>query len=177
MKIETSQITKVALTEVEGLDTITVILENFEPGKGKIIIECWGKSWSSYWGGMSGDPVEDFFCRCDQHYLAGNLSPGLDSEIEDIDGLADHARADICRRRRELELEEGEARELFDLSERLDGVVSLESDSTQEAMHEIFGDEWWYGLPSKPNPDYEYLCQIIKAVQSGLAMMKQDIAA
>ena len=175
MKIEKSQITKVALTEVDGLDSITVILENYEPGKGKIIIECFGKSWSSYWGAMSGDAIEVFFCRCDEHYLAGNLDSGIRSEIDDLEGLADHARDDICTRRRELDLEKEEARKLFDLADDLEGVESL--DSAASAMSEIFGDEWWYSIPEKPNPKYEYLCRIIKAVQSGLTMMKPDMVA
>ncbi len=52
MKIETSTVTKLTITEVARLDPITVILEDIEPRKGKIIIECYGKSWSSYWGGL-----------------------------------------------------------------------------------------------------------------------------
>lgn len=175
MKIETSQIKKVSLTEIDDLDPITVILENYEPGKGKIIIECYGQSWSSYWGGMSGDPVEDFFCRCDEHYLAGNLAPGLRSELDDLEGLVDHARDDICTRRRELELDKDEARKLFELADDLRGVESL--DSAASPMSEIFGDEWWYSIPEKPNPDYQYLCKIINAVKSGLAMLKPDMAA
>ena len=48
MKLETSTVTKLQLTELNNLDPISVILENYEPGKGKIIIECCGKSWSSF---------------------------------------------------------------------------------------------------------------------------------
>ena len=110
MKVETSQVTKVVLKELDRLDPVTIVLENYEPGKGKIIIECYGKSWSSYWGGMSGDSVEVFFCRCDEHYLAKNLAPGLNSTKEDLDGLADHARNTICKERRALELSPGRSK-------------------------------------------------------------------
>ena len=35
-------------------------------------------------------------------------------------------------------------------------------------MQKIFGDEWWYSLPTKPNPSYQYLLRIIDTVQSAL---------
>ena len=166
MKVETSQVTKVVLKELDRLDPVTIVLENYEPGKGKIIIECYGQSWSSYWGGMSGDPVEEFCCRCDEHYLAKNLAPGLNSTKKDLDGLADHARDTICKERRALELTREEAREQFDLTERLECIDDLRDVDSE--MQQIFGDEWWYCVPDIPNPDYEYLCRIIKAVQEGL---------
>ena len=52
MKIEASKVTKLLISEVQGLDPITVFLEDYEPGKGKITVSCWGKSWTAYWGGM-----------------------------------------------------------------------------------------------------------------------------
>ncbi len=45
MRIEQSTVTKLTLTEIDGLDPVTVILENHAPGKGKIIIECYGEVW------------------------------------------------------------------------------------------------------------------------------------
>lgn len=35
-----------------------------------------------------------------------------------------------------------------------------------ELLYEVFGDEYWYRTPKKPNHEYEYLCQIIKTVQA-----------
>jgi hypothetical protein len=40
-----------------------------------------------------------------------------------------------------------------------------------EFMNAMYGGdmcEWGYNLPTKTNPEYEYLCRIIKAVQEGL---------
>jgi hypothetical protein len=39
MKTVMSKVTKLSITEVQNLDPITVILEDFEIGKGKIIID------------------------------------------------------------------------------------------------------------------------------------------
>jgi hypothetical protein len=36
-------------------------------------------------------------------------------------------------------------------------------------MNQIFGDEWWCEIPQKPNPKYEYLLRILRAVKAGLA--------
>ena len=42
----------------------------------------------------------------------------------------------------------------------------------QNTMNELMGDEWWYRLPQKPNPDYVYLCRIIRTVQEALGAVK-----
>ena len=45
-------------------------------------------------------------------------------------------------------------------------------------MTEMYGDdmcEWNYLLPKTTNPDYEYLCRIIKAVKSGLNAINNGI--
>lgn len=57
MKVTTSLVTQLKITEVPNLDPIDVMLENFEPGKGRITIRCYTKAWTSYWGGMSGQTV------------------------------------------------------------------------------------------------------------------------
>ena len=90
MNTEISTVKRLKITDLINseykLDPVTVFLEDYEPGKGKITIECYGKSWSAYWGGMSGDDVATFFCRCDQHYLAKNLS-SISSSIPDYSAL------------------------------------------------------------------------------------------
>jgi len=44
----------------------------------------------------------------------------------------------------------------------------------RDFLEETFGTEWWYELPETTNPDYAYLCRIIKAVQAGLKQLKLD---
>ncbi|MCK5607797.1 hypothetical protein KAR91_38295 [Candidatus Pacearchaeota archaeon] len=83
MKITKSNPLKIKIEEVERLDPITVILEDLEPGKGKIIIECYGESWSSYWGGMGDRTISEFFCSCDNDYLAKNLDSGIPQTVDD----------------------------------------------------------------------------------------------
>ena len=169
MKVETSTCKKVVISDLISsefkLDPVTVFLEDYEPGKGKITIECYGQSWSAYWGGMSGDDVATFFCRCDESYLSGNLSR-ISSSIPDYSALPALAKKEIIRSRRAGGLDSYDARELFNDAERLD--VERESELDQRLMHSVFGDDWWYCIPEKENPDYQYLCRIIGAVQAGL---------
>ena len=166
----------IKLTEVDRLDPITVHLENYEPGKGKIGIECCGKSWSAYWGGMSGDPVEQFFIRCNAHYIIGNLAPGMQSRKPSLEGLTDKVKAEILTLRRARELSEENAREYWDDA---DGIQHLDSIDVLGHEHgdllsSVFGEEWWCCLPEEANPDYTYLQRIVVAVQDGLRQVIEN---
>ncbi len=168
MKIEQSQITKLFLTEVSNLDPITVFLEDLEPRKGKITIDCYGKSWTAYWGGMGSSNIAQFFVSCDNGYLAGNLSD-LRQLVEDKDNRPEWVRAGIIKLRRESfpDLTKEEARDLWDEAEDLTPDSNLWSHS--DLLVKVFGDEWFmYALPEKPNHEYQYLCRIIDAVRDGL---------
>lgn len=160
----------VKLTKLQSLDPITVHLENYEPGKGKIGIECFGKSWSAYWGGMSGDPVEKFFVSCNADYLIGCLSPSLRSEVDDFEALEKLARKQICELRRASELTMANAAALWEEAEEIGRVETPSTlrDRHWDFMYAVFGEDWWHAIPVKPNPRYQYLKRILEAVQEGL---------
>lgn len=104
MKITESTVKKITITNVQNLDPVSVMVEDFGQGEGKITITCFGEAWSHYW-------------------------------------------------RREGDISKETARERWD---------------SNELLYEVFGDEYWYCTPKKPNPEYQYLCRIIKTVQAGL---------
>ena len=146
MKVETNAVTKLMLTDLDRLDPVTVIAEDIEPGKGKIIIECYGKAWSSYWGGMGDNSIADFFISCDENYIANKLSD-IESNIYDIEGIRNQAD--------------------------LKNIDCFRDDpwNDYEFMRKMYGDdmsEWYDSMPKQINPHYRYLCRIIKAVQEGL---------
>ena len=67
------------IKELEGIltrhkiDGVDVYLENFDHGKGKIIIsDCYDKNYSYYWGSM-GDSIEDFICKINSDYFMNCL--------------------------------------------------------------------------------------------------------
>ncbi|MGQ5522957.1 hypothetical protein ACUHMQ_06805 [Chitinimonas sp. PSY-7] len=169
MQIEQSTVTKLRIVGAQvdagwKLDPITVYIENFQPGQGKITIECFGDAWSNYWGAMGGDRnLEQFFIGCDSDYLARKLKLGIQSTINDEDGLSAHVQAEVLRQRRAGEITKDDAREMYDEAEYLE-YHTLDHD----LMKRVFGYEWWYAFPKKPNPNYEYLCRVIEAVKAGL---------
>lgn len=57
----------------DALDPIRVILEDLEPGRGRMIIVCWDAAWTGYWGAMGDRTIAKFVADCDEEYLAGNF--------------------------------------------------------------------------------------------------------
>lgn len=165
MNIEKSEVTKYKLTNLDRLDPITVICEDLGPRQGQIIIECYGESWSAYWGGMGSRNIIEFFCSCDEHYLAKKLSD-LRGSIPDFEGIPKVARKQIIELRKEGDIGKDQARELFDEAHNIVDEYSMRENSS--LMFEVFGDDWHHLIPNKPDSDYEYLCRIINAVKDGL---------
>ena len=74
MKITNKPVEMLVIEDLPRLDPIRVVLENFDPGKGRIIIVCYDAAWVGYWGAMSGKSIQEFFVGCDAGYLASNMS-------------------------------------------------------------------------------------------------------
>lgn len=172
MKIIDSLIRRLEISEVQNLDPIRVMLEDIGPGQGRINIECWGKSWASFWGGMGKDTIAEFFTSCDEHYLAGKLS-NIPADVYTPDGLKDKLKQEVMDERKKRCISRREARKKFN------AIVELDLPETEEQlwgiarkMEELIGEEWWYQIPKTTNPDYAYLTRIIKTVQAGLRELK-----
>lgn len=199
MKVETSQITKLLISDLMGqphkLDPITVILEDtghrviqmdgksYTTRQGKIIVECYGKSWSAYWGGMGDRTVAQFFSDEHSEYLIGSLAPSLRGSRFSSDALVNMAKRVVldCRRGRTANhhpysMDKEEARHLFDRIGHDLSLVEREDHcwNHSDLLSELFSDEWWHaaGDATEPNPDYQYLQRIVVAVQAGLLEAK-----
>nr|WP_298118265.1 hypothetical protein [uncultured Pseudomonas sp.] len=205
MRIERTSVTKLLISDLiatqHKLDPVTVFLEDLGPNnsgsdptrisrRGKIIIECYGKSWSSYWGAMGDRKLAHFFCDCSADYLIGCLSPQLNSSRFNGYALVALAKKTIILRRqgwknRDLQfscLDKEQSRRLFDAADELSGTDTLEQAINWhgELLEEIFDTaEPWHCASSatEPNPDYQYLCRIIAAVQEALGCINQQVAA
>lgn len=66
-------ITRLYIENAQALDPVTVLMEDMKPGIGRITIICWGEVWTSFWGGMSGRSISQFFLAENSEYLAKNL--------------------------------------------------------------------------------------------------------
>lgn len=167
MKVENLQdVINLRLSEIESLDPITVKIENYEPGKGKINIECYGEAWSSYWGGMSGRSIQEFFLSCDNGYIIENLCQGLYSRVT-ADGadLQKFLKDKVIEARKEDSITGDVARDLFD---KFDHIELGTLDYYHREVSKVLGDDWHYCLPEVKNPKYVYLDRIVSAVKQGL---------
>lgn len=99
------------------------------------------------------------------------MAPGLSREESDGEAIADHIRKLVIQMRKKGDLEAEQAREIYDDSHRVDCQGDLQYWEHTEIM---FGEEWWHvDLPTRPNPEYVYLCRIIDAVREGLKLANQ----
>lgn len=178
MNIEKSMVQKILITGLKRLDPISVYLEDFGGGRGKLIITGFGEAWSYFWGAMGdGYTLSSFIVKCDTDYLAGKLGNGLQSKIDDYEAIAEKARKYICERRRFGHfISKEKARELFDKCDRFEGIDNpVELD--QDLMYDVFGDDWCFDIPQKRNPKFDYLCEIINVVKEALATNETKAAA
>jgi len=170
MKCTESKVTKLLITDVKGLDPLTVFLENYEPGKGKLTLEIYGESYSAYWGGMGGGTLEQFILDSDNHYLSKNLAGLKDLSEPDYDSFAIEVKKQIIENRRIHIYSEKKARELWDNLDNLDLSKEFFDDSyNHQKIHEIAGGEWWDLIPSKDSTLYKYLCKILDALKACLS--------
>lgn len=173
MKVTQSQAVKLLIDDVERLDPITVFLEDLAPSKGKITIECYGKSWSTFWPGMGGRTIAEFFCSNHIEYIANNLDPHLEKYEPDFETFGKEMRQKICEIRRDRYVSKALARELYDVEDWSEYVssnpyepiinpCSWGADEFQELGFDGFD------IPERTTSEYRYLCLIIGTVQMAL---------
>ena len=167
MKLAVTKTTDLSMTDIAGLDPLTVFLENFAPGRGGITIKCAGKSWSTGWGAMGGRTVEQFFVSCDDDYLIGCLSSiRPDIAVTDSDKLEPWLRGEIVKMRRAKDLKKDTARDYWNDAACI--VITSSWCSHSELMEAVIGDDWWHFLPTVENPEFTYLTRIVRTVREGL---------
>jgi hypothetical protein len=179
MKIVKEMVQKLMVSDIKGLDPIAIYLEDQGPGCGKITITCYGQSWTSYWGAITcygqswtsywgamgeGHTIATFISSCNNQYLANKLSD-VKSMVNDPDKLLEDMKKIILTKRKELELNEKDARDYYDEVEFSDAESIM---ANHDLLYKVYGDEWWCCLPKSPNPEYEYLDRIITAVKEAL---------
>jgi len=147
MKISVSETTRVYINDVDRLDPITVFLEDFMAGQGRITIVCFGQAWTAFWGGMGDSNITNFFTRSGNEYIISKLSPQLKA----------------------VEYDENKLDEMADAIGE-DSVTDLVSQD-YDLLSKLFGNdmmEWDDKIPKMPNPDYDYLDRIVTAVKEAL---------
>lgn len=163
MKIEKSQVEKLRLTEIPGLDPVDVLLEDFGEGRGKLTISCFDESWMSSWGSM-GMSLPRFIVFASTEYLVENLCRHR-KYIADYD--KDHKF--ILKTLKDL-LEEGAiGRDEYD-----EAVSEFKYfDYDRNSFHTTFAyklicEPWHLDWPEQRNPAYDYVWRIVEAVEKAV---------
>lgn len=73
MKIENAITRTILIRDIPSLDPVTVVFRDESPGRGEIIVECYGKAWAAFWGAMGNKTVREFVASCDADYIANKL--------------------------------------------------------------------------------------------------------
>lgn len=66
-------VTAIELSGMQALDPVNVYWENFESGRGRVTITCYGEAWTAYWGATGKQQLQDFFLSADDEYLSDRL--------------------------------------------------------------------------------------------------------
>lgn len=175
MRVTTKTTEQLVIEGAPNLDPITVTIEDYEPGKGKLTVECYGKSWTAYWGAMgSGSTVAEFIGSMDSDYVANCLWRGTDKQQTrvDWDAMPQKVRAEICKLRRNGDLRKSEARVYFEQAMYCTSYQGADS----ALMVTVFGDDWHVCLPESPHPEWTYLQRIVDAVRAGVAVQPEPTA-
>jgi hypothetical protein len=171
MLVTQAKIQKIEITEVKRLDRIGVFIEDIEPGEGRITIEVYGRSWTSYWPAMSGRLVSKFFMETSNDYLIGCLS-NVSEYVIDEDELIKMIQKEIIGQRRHGAISEGEARELFDDVACSEVIEWINQPGACEQFFEC--EIWEVTFPQKINHEYEYHSRIVDAVKAALKEVEKD---
>lgn len=169
MKIKTTTVLKVQINHLKSLDPITAIFEDIEEGKGKVIIECFGKSWASYWGAMGGRKITRFFQSEHCEYIAGCCFHGQEA-VPDVEALQQRVQREIIKQRRAWDISWSKARVDYELSK---GLKDFSECQHSPLFSKYIGDEWFLDIPMKENHEFTYLKKIILNVQAALNILEQ----
>ncbi|WP_428383558.1 hypothetical protein [Nevskia ramosa] len=74
MKVTAEKIEVLTIKDADRLDPITVIVQQGRERSGRLIIECWGLSWATYFGSLpEGMSLGRFVVNADADYIANRL--------------------------------------------------------------------------------------------------------
>ena len=175
LSVVQSDIKELSITGVDKLDPITVILKDISKGKGKIIIECYGKSWSAYWGGMGSKTIAEFFSGSCPEYLIEYLAPHTKRFEFDSEAFRHEVKKAILRQRRLNWSERAVAREVYDLEDWAEYMPKHTYDEFTKPFDFFMTDSDWkevveevlneISIPERETTEFKYLLKIIGTVQ------------
>lgn len=178
LTVEKNNVLSLTITGAERLDPIRVMIENYEPGKGRVTVTCCGQAWTGAWFAMGDDSIQEFIQRVSNDYLIGYFD-AIESTInDDNDANLNFVQKEIIKLRREDQINYFDARYMWDEAINSDDVKASCCDHlVGNHLLSLFGDDPFYAdWPTVPNPKYQYLSRIIDAVRAGLKQLELEAA-
>lgn len=169
MQVKRTTVEKIrieGINESHRLDPVEVIIENYGGGAGKILISCWGESWTGYWGSMGGT-VEEFFQRVSNDYLINKMSDYQLME-PDVDRDGEYLKSLVIKERRSRNISRSQANNAWHYIEIFSpGRHELCYGRTPEDLEFIEGiyEPWCLDWPQVESPKYAYLSRILDVVR------------
>jgi hypothetical protein len=76
VRIEPAVVKAFTIYDADRLDPILVVMQDFGVGQGRLVVECYGEAWSTYWGAMGDDyDLRRFITCASADYIANRLWP------------------------------------------------------------------------------------------------------
>lgn len=169
MQVKRTTVEKIrieGINESHRLDPVEVIIENFGEGSGKILISCWGESWTGYWGSMGGT-VEEFFQRVGNDYLIDKMSDYQAME-PDVDRDGEYLKSLVIKERRSGNITRTQANNAWHYIEIFSpDRHALCYGRTPEDLELIEGicEPWHLDWPQVESRKYAYLSRILDVVR------------
>lgn len=69
--------------DAKGLDPINVIIQDWT-GAGRLIVECYGEAWATYFGAYGDGTMRSFLAECHPGYIANRLNPKGGEYLKEI---------------------------------------------------------------------------------------------
>lgn len=79
MKIDPVTVSAMEITDIKGLDPVLVIWQDYMPGKGRLLVHCYGRAWSAYWEAMGDRDVRTFVAGASTDYVVCRMLSGVQS--------------------------------------------------------------------------------------------------
>jgi len=179
MIVEKSFIQKILISEVQGLDPITVYLEQLGERQGKITVEYASKSWSTFFSGCGDSGIATFVSKLSSEYLIDRFAPQITKYVPNFEQFDAEMRMKIVEMRRQDELSKDFARALFDV-ETWRGKVTQNPYEPLINPFPEFAEEFEradfqaFDVPECISSEYRRFERIVKAVIEALKPVKTN---
>lgn len=98
MRTETAKTEGFTIFDADGFDPILVVFQDLGDGRGRLLLECYGWAWATYWGAM-GTTVRDFVDHCGVDYIVNRMTNAQRRntavEVKRLEGIVRAVKAAI----------------------------------------------------------------------------------